>query len=304
MYVAFSIHFQVQDFPATAVGLRLFAEFLLRTCKAAKSVTNALASIKTFHRQLRLPLTAFSDFRVESYIRALPPTVRHVAQPAPPIQRHTLDQLCTLALTQGAHGAVFAALLSTAFFSLARLSSLVPPSQLGFDGTRLPTLGDVRVEGDSVLLRLKWGKNFQAASQGFWVPLPSLTGSVACPVARLGALLRLHGACTSSTPLFAFPACPTGSLARPRGFTLQLARTWLSSCLAVLGLGASGFTFHSFRRGASTLAFERGAALSDIQALGGWRSSAVLEYVPALAARQRAAAVLARGPDSSLPPRS
>ena len=50
--------------------------------------------------------------------------------------------------------------------------------------------------------------------------------------------------------------------------------------------------FHPLRRGACHLAFGQGASVTDIQALGGWRSQAVACYLPLDAARARAAASL------------
>ena len=49
LYAAFAINFQVPDFPAPVSSLLLFAEFLLRSYRAHKSVVNALSSLRTFH---------------------------------------------------------------------------------------------------------------------------------------------------------------------------------------------------------------------------------------------------------------
>ena len=40
-----------------------------------------------------------------------------------------------------------------------------------FDGTRLPTLADLRPTGSGFKLRVKWGKAQQDAADFYWVPL-------------------------------------------------------------------------------------------------------------------------------------
>ena len=293
LYIAFSIYFRLRDFPTTPRVLQLFAEFLLRTFRAAKSVTNTLSSVKTFHRLLGLSVEAFGDYRMELYVRALRPTVRHVTHQAPPLSPRVLQQLCVLARSMGPNGATFAALLSVAFFSMARLSSLLPESHRDFDVSRLPTRGDVLFGNGVVSLRLKWGKNFQEASQGFWVPLCASALGAACPVRRLRELLALQPAAPVTSPLFIYRKGRRQDAQSARSFTKRLARLWLAEFLTALRLGDKGFTFHSFRRGACSLAFEGGADLQDIKALGGWKSAAVMDYVPVFSARHRAAATLA-----------
>ena len=49
LYAAFALLFGLQDFPATSHVLLLFGEFLLRTYRAPKAVTNALSSVRGFH---------------------------------------------------------------------------------------------------------------------------------------------------------------------------------------------------------------------------------------------------------------
>ena len=68
-----------------------------------------------------------------------------------------------------------------------------------------------------------------------------------------------------SSPLFRVGGTPLST---------QVARRWLRVTLSALGLDPSAFTFHSFRRGACSAAFEKGAQLDDLKELGGWRSSA------------------------------
>ena len=292
LYIAFALHFQLRDFPATAQVLVWFGEFLLRGYRAPKSVTNALSAVKTFHLMHGFKVAAFEHFQLHMFKRALPLTCRRTPVRAPPLPFKLLEQLCALSATWGNVGLVFSCLLATTFFAMARLSSMVPPQGTPFDRTRFPTTRDVKISSDRVLLKIKWAKAHQAVEDAFWVPLLAARGSAACPVMNLRRLLALKGEERSHTPLFAIGAGGGDRGTCSFSFTTQRAREWLRNSLQLVGQGEGGFTFHSLRRGACSRAFLRGASLSDLQGLGGWKSSSVSLYVPALAARERAAAAL------------
>ena len=290
LYVAFTLHFSLTDFPAAAGTLVIFGEFLLRSYRAPKSVFNALASLRHFHLDRNLPLEAFESRKVSLWKRAVASTVRHVPRPAPPLPQGVLGQLCELALQLGPLGLLFAVLASVIFSSMARLSSLLPKQGERFDSTRLPTWGDLVRDGMGWRLKIKWAKAHQGADQAFEVPLLPVKGSAACPVANLARLSCVVRSPELSDPLFGFPGSVQGSGARV--LTMRVAREWLKVLLARLGLQDCGYTFHSFRRGACTRAFRRGAKVADIQLLGGWRSDAVRAYLPLDEARRRAALAL------------
>ena len=293
LYVAFSIYFAFPDFPAAVSTLLCFAEFLLRSFTAAKSVLNALASVRALHTEGGFDTAAFDQPALLKWKRALPFTLRIAPSPAPPLPVDLLVEFCKFAVSLGKKGRVFAALLSVTFFSMARISSLLPVSLTGFDRSRLPCLADVFLEDGRCSLFLKWAKNRQGPEQGFRVPLLPFGVEVACPVRNLTWLLGVLRSAPLSTPLFSFPGHRGSSRGAGRqGFTIRLARTWLSCFNEVLAMQGQKYTFHSFRRGACTLAHERGAAVSDLQSLGGWRSEAVTEYFSADSARRRAASCL------------
>ena len=290
LFIAFTQYFNLTDFPATAISLMLFAEFLLRSYRAHKSVTNALSSLRTFHKICGFSDLAFDHFQLTQWRRALPLTVRSVPRPAPGCPFSLLVRLCSHAGGLGPRGRTFAALAATAFFSLARLSSLVPTGPGATDTTRVPLLRDLVFSQGKALLRIKWGKTAQGPGEGFWVPLRPVPHSEACPVRLLTDLLQSLVGFPSTTPLFSFRAGRGSRFLRH--FNAREARGFLNDLLLVLGSGGLGFTFHSFRRGGCSLAFEGGANLADLQLLGGWKSRAIDSYYPNLLARDRAAAVL------------
>ena len=272
-------------------NLLIYAEFLLRTYTATKSVSNALSSLRTFHLIWGFPTSGFDNFQFSLWKRALPLTRRRAPVPAPPLPLAALRLLCSRALQLGSRGRAFAALLVAAFYSLARLSSLVPRVGGPTGLTRVPLLRDARKQGTQVSLFLKWGKTAQNPAQGFWVPLFPVPNSQACPVTRLLDQLHSLRGESSNTPLFAYRQGP-----RLLSFTISSARAYLGFLTSTVGIGDRGFTFHSLRRGGCTLAFTAGAHRSDLQKLGGWRSDAIDTYLPHYQARQRAARLLASAP--------
>ena len=295
LFLLFTAFYGLQDFPAAVGTLILFVEFLTLSYSSVKAVSNALASVKFFHERQGCDIAPFSHLRVRLALRSLPFTMRvHVSQ-APPFPPQLLAPLVRAAGSFGPWAGPFRALVILAFFSFARLSSLVPPSAQRFDASRWPTLGDVEGLCGTASLLLKYSKTRQSADGGFRVPFRSSL-DLPCPVALI---LELREAAARlrvplSTPLFA-PFQMRGG-----GNSLSLssarARLLLRQGLQEVGLPAGSFTFHSFRRGGCTLAFARGATESDLALHGDWRSDAVRHYYPSALARGRVAAALASNP--------
>ena len=292
LYLIFCRHYHLPDLPTTPRTLILYIEFLLRSYRAPGSVRNALSSVRFLHLFMGHPTDAFADFQLALSLRALPLTVRHTPHPAPPCTLRLLRAICRAVGPLGARGAVFGALCTIAFFSLARLSSLVPPA-LPHDPTRYPTFGDLIHTQDGILLRVKFAKNAQAADNAFLVPLLRNPDPECCPVNAINLLRRHFPNATGSTPLFPWPLPETAPGGSSSSLTAPVARRWLALALSRAGEHPQALTFHSFRRGGCTTAVLHGAQQADVQSLGHWRSDAVRHYFPSLPASTRAAHCLA-----------
>ena len=202
LYIAFTIHFKLQDFPAQGNTLLAYGEFLLRSYRTGKSVTNAFSLFSTFHAMHGFTVQGFANHKVQLFRRALPLTCRSIPVRAPPLPFRVLEQLCQFSAGGGEKGILFAALLASTFFTMARLSSMVPPDGQRFDKTRHLTWDDVRFEGGRVFFRVKWAKTHQAPDQGYWVPLLPVPASAACPVTCLRRARELTDGRSGDTPLF------------------------------------------------------------------------------------------------------
>ena len=285
------MYYGIRDFPASTRGLLCFAEFLLRTYKAHKSATNALSSVRRFDLDYRFCQDAFHDALFLRWKRALPLTVRVPSRSATAMPLGVLEQLCTLAAACGPEGVTMASFMAVCFHSLARASTLLAGGPGTYDITRLPTIADAERRATGFVLLLKWDKTHQGLSQAYRVPLLPRPGSPACPVRALTRLLVGAGSAPREALLFATPSAARGAACR-LPLTIPRARHWLRLTLGVSGRLASLFSLHSLRRGGCTLAYAGGAAVSELQALGGWRGAAVHLYHSSLYARQRAAEAL------------
>ncbi len=130
------------------------------------------------------------------------------------------------------------------------------------------TRSDVRfAENDQyAVLRLKRSKT-DIKHTGVQIIL-SATGGPTCPVAALRRLFK-HVKRPASAPLFmlsntAFSRTPVISI--------------LKSRLAQAGLSETGFSGHSFRKGAAQHASDQGMLDSQIQKLGRWTSNSFQLY--------------------------
>ena len=141
-----------------------------------------------------------------------------------PITLNILQSLCAVTLKWGKVGCVFRFYITTAFFTFLRASSLLAPSVEGFDNTRHPTWADVMPTQTGLILRVKWSKTHQNASQAYVVPLPSIPSSSVCPVMAFQEYRRCFGTCPSHAPLF---LCP-GAWPLLRPLTARQVGGWLA----------------------------------------------------------------------------
>ena len=291
LFIAFALYFSFNPFPAEERQLLLFGEFLLRGYSAPKSVLNVFSSLRRFHSEHNFQVDGFDSVPLSRWKRALFLTVRTVPHRASPFPFQLLERLCSLAESSGPGGHTMAAFLTVAFHVCARASTLLSSTVGTYDFSRLPTLADVVRDGEGFSLFIKWDKTRQVSGQGFFAPLLPAGDSRACPVRALNGLLSRARGLPQTSPLFATVGWGRGGpLTTP--LTIARARAWLRALLQADGVGARDYTLHSLRRGGCTLAFAGGAAVSDLQSLGGWRSGAVHIYHSQFDAGLRAAEAL------------
>lgn len=161
-----------------------------------------------------------------------------------------------------------------AFYGLFRKSNLMPATVTAFDPSKHLTRADVFRTKSGLALRVKWSKTIQFKERAYMVPLLFLPNHTLCPVTALCTLLTMGMALPCQAPLLAFgtPFGPT-MLTQPQ-FVKRLKQ-----CIATLGLPATQYSSHSFRRGGATWAFSAGLPGEFIQLMGDWRSQAYRMYL-------------------------
>ena len=291
-FLRFCLHFQLTDLPASTDTLSVFAEFLLQAGRAPNSVLNTLSSLKFVHLVKGCTLAGFESFNYRLLRLAIPKSVSHIPIGANPIEKETLNLIVVTALRFGEQGLAFACLCLVAFYTMARLSSLVPLNAHKLDLQRTLLLSDVKSHNDGFNICIKWGKTDQPPTRGIVVPIVKTHNlQHMCPVLFLSKMLKnLKGCNQTATPLFAWSTRTFPR--RVKFFTVNTARWWLHRILGLLNKSELGYTFHSFRKGSCQLAYNAGANVGDIKFMGNWRSDAINQYLPADSARRRTSEIL------------
>ena len=132
-------------------------------------------------------------------------------------------------------GEVVSALLAVCFFTMARLSSLVPESAAAFDPTRQPILADLQPEREGFRINLKWSKTRQVAAEANWTPLLPVLGSAACSTDAARFLRGRGRGLPRSSPLFSLPGSRSQGTSALVSLTIPQARKWLGRLLWALG---------------------------------------------------------------------
>ena len=170
------------------------------------------------------------------------------------------------------YSVIFKALYLTCFFSLLRLSNILPHSLVTFDNTRHLARGDFIQSGEGAILLFKWSKTLQDRKSTVTIHLPNLHNSPLCPIKAISLMVQQVPA-SSNDPLF--------TIHTARGFvplTDSLARKHLKKVSNVLNISPS-LTFHAFRRAGASWAFSQGIPLEHIMRHGTWKSDAIWTYL-------------------------
>jgi len=125
----------------------------------------------------------------------------------------------------------------------------------------------VQFQPDFVTLHLPSSKT-DPYRQGTLIPLAS-SPDIACPVTALSSLFTRYPSNSPSDPLFSRTFGP---------FNQAWVISRLHSALLASGIDPTGYSGHSFRRGAANTAAAAGIPKSGIKELGRWKSDAVDRY--------------------------
>lgn len=180
-----------------------------------------------------------------------------------PLLRAMLKQLPTICT--GHNLLVFKAAFALAFACFLRCGELTYDV---FDPSRHLSIGSVEFANDKThaIITLPASKT-DPFRQGVKVVAPAVPGEE-CPVRALTALIcnRPH-----TDPLF--------HLTRQQSFPRSHFVDTLNQTLKAVGVDPTGFSGHSFRRGAATWAAQSGCSEDEVQVMGRWNSNCSRRYV-------------------------
>ena len=167
---------------------------------------------------------------------------------------------------------VFKSLYLFAFFSFLRSSNLLPHVATKFDHTRHLCRGDVIFDPHASIIVVKWSKTLQDRHKIATIAVPYLGDNLLCPVTAFKNLLMLTSS-SNNNPLFQI--CKAGVW---QPLTDSQARKHLKSLCLQLQL-QKHFSFHDFRWGGASWAFNDGVHIQHIQPQGTWSSACVWKYI-------------------------
>lgn len=122
--------------------------------------------------------------------------------------------------------------------------------------------------GDSISLHLPASKT-DPFCHGTVIPL-ARSPDASCPVTALSLLLTRYPSHSPDDPLFSRACGP---------FSHTWVLTRLHTLLLAAGIDPTGYSGHSFRRGAVNTAITMGISKDDIRDLGRWKSNAIDRYI-------------------------
>ena len=235
------------------------------------NIANYLAAVRAIFVMCGLSTTFMNDERIHLFLRATninrPLSLKIQSIVTEPML-HSILHACS----HFQHTQVFSALYSFLFFSFLRLSNVLPHSTHIFDPSRELCRGDIIFSTLGATVLLKWSKTNQERQQIQTIAIQKLGHSSICPIRALHSMIAL---CPdeSNDPLFMIPA---------GGHTLPLtdskARKHLKDISDMLHIHPS-LTFHMFRKGGTTWAFQHGVPIQHIMLHGSWLSTAVWRYI-------------------------
>lgn len=251
--------------------LSAYIEYLASNFVAWKSVFNYLSAVRYLHALTGQPIRSLDSFEIKLLLRALPLTMRRTLQQKLPIDPPLLKRIANVCDRLGTFGTVLKVAFLLAFFAFLRQSNLAPSSSLSFDRSRHTCREDVVIEPPGLIVTLRWSKTMQNGTTTANVPVPAIPGHTCDPVLAYQQMLAAIPTRRPNEPLLMH-------MDRSPVTTRTLART-LKSILLALGVAASHYSLHSFRRGGATASFRAGVDCMNIKRHGTWVSDSFWGYV-------------------------
>ena len=246
-------------------------EFLVQNGLSQPTIANHMAAIRAYHIMYQLPTAPFTDQSIQLFQKSL-----KIKASFKPIKRSPLTIELLFQIIQKCQKlpspVIFVPLYLLTFFSFLRISNILPHFTTSFDKTRQLARADIILQAQGAVVLVKWSKTIQNRRDVATMSIPALGESPLCPINALRTMLEeIPG--SDNDPLFLVP--------KAKGLiplTDSVARKHLKDVCRLLEV-SNPITFHDFRRGGASWAFQNGVPLEQIMKHGTWRSDAVWSYL-------------------------
>jgi hypothetical protein len=237
--------------------------------KSPDTIRNYVSSLKTLHLLANLPTQQFDHPQLKFTLAGIQRSLRHQPTRAAPITPTLLSNMVHLLSPTNPHHIVYIALFTTAFFTMARKSNLVPTPHIN-SPDHFITRQDISLTSDTALITFRTSKTNQCAARVHQIPLFNIPHSPICPVAALKNMF---------TNIPASPTSPAFILPNNRPVTYSDYNNLTKILVKTMGFRPSLYSTHSFRRGGATHAFQARVPSELIKLHGDWKSEAYLIYL-------------------------
>ncbi|XP_033737479.1 uncharacterized protein LOC117325409 [Pecten maximus] len=263
--------FQREPLPVNTQTICLYIQFLSRSMKSPDSIRNYVSGVKTLHILTDTDYSQVRQFEVNLALRGvarLNPHCPHRASPITP--RILLEFVKFINFSDPLHATLWCSFLLS-FYVMIRKSNIVASSG-GFKPEQILLRQDISVQGDMLMVCLKWSKTNQFGKRKHVIPLIRIPSSKLCPV------LAFHNMCDlvpapPEAPAFSMP----GTRSKPISYSCF--QKFLKFLIVQTGRDPALFSSHSFRRGGATWAFQSNVPGELIQLQGDWASDAYKIYL-------------------------
>lgn len=254
----------------TTDTLCLYAQFLSRSFKSSHSIKNYLSGVKTMHHLLGYSTDHINEFLLNLGLRGIARSHPHLVRQAEPITPEILLKMYVYFDMKNPTDTVYWCLFLFAFFLFARKSNLVPDSIKDLKNNKILLRRDVQNLDNILIVTMKWSKTIQFGQRVLKTPLIEIPLSALCPVSVFKQMCKLVKA-KDSDPLFTLPS--------GKCITYSLFQSKLRYLIEKIGLKASDYSSHSFRRGGASYAFRSKVPADLIKIQGDWKSDCYQQYL-------------------------
>ena len=248
---------EIQFLPLTGEELCWFAIWLwlIRGLKSPKSIQMYLSAVRTMHRKIGLDCATPTSYGpLGQVMSGLKRKLQHKVRKSAPITPRILVNLLQsssstpLCLTDQQTLTVLRVLTLIFFQSMLRCSNMIPEKRHDFDSRYILKWGNIEKVNYGIKITITHSKTIQYGEREHEIPLAASPDPLLCPVLALTELAKMYGPeyVQQDTPVFLVPT--------PSGRFVPIKRSefvsWLRGRLTRMGLNASEYGTHSFRRGA------------------------------------------------------